>query len=115
MSHSPLAAIAANHQPRPRLPFGEARQGNNIPVKPQPRVKAQMPSEPPRQQPPQPQQRDGAVRENPRQLPEPKKEKVRPPSPPSVIRDQKNTLVFTKVGFLGEVCIIYLSMTWYLR
>lgn len=62
-----------------------------------------MPTEPPQQQQQaQPQPRDGAVRENRKQLPEPKKEKVRPPSPPSVIRDQKNTLVFTKVGFLGE-------------
>lgn len=34
------------------------------------------------------------------------KDKVRPASPPPIIRDNHRTLSFEKVGFLGEVCHI---------
>ena len=36
------------------------------------------------------------------------KDKVRPVSPPPIIRDNHRTLSFEKVGFLGEVCHILL-------
>jgi len=54
-----------------------------------------------------------------KQLPEPKKDKVRPPSPPAIIRNEKESLVFSKVGFLGEVrttdsprCLIRMFITY---
>jgi hypothetical protein len=96
MSNSPIAALAAHHQPRPRLPFTDARQGNNIPTQSQPRTKVQPAPE-------AEQHREKRPHQNQKQLPEPKKDKARPPSPPAIIRDQKETLVFSKVGFLGEV------------
>lgn len=42
--------------------------------------------------------------EKPKELPQPKKEKPRATSPPPIITDPSRTLVFSKVGFLGEVC-----------
>ncbi|KAG8835886.1 Cell cycle serine/threonine-protein kinase cdc5/MSD2 [Serendipita sp. 399] len=99
MSITPIAALAAHHQPRPRLPFGDARHGNNVPTQSQPKPKPQMPhSAQPQQKP----TTDHRPQQKEKQLPEPKKEKVRPPSPPAIIRDHKETLVFHKVGFLGE-------------
>ncbi|KAG8820902.1 Cell cycle serine/threonine-protein kinase cdc5/MSD2, partial [Serendipita sp. 401] len=99
MNISPIAALGAHHQPRPRLPFGDARHGNNVPPQPQPKPKPQMPLA---AQPQQKPSADNRPQQKEKQLPEPKKEKVRPPSPPAIIRDQKETLVFHKVGFLGE-------------
>lgn len=95
MSTTPLATLAANQQPRPRLPFSDARQGNNVPSKPQPPPKPQMPPTAARAAEVQPHEKQ-------KQLPEPKKEKVRPPTPPALICDAEETLVFHKVGFLGE-------------
>lgn len=97
MSASPIAAVATHHQPRPRLPFADARHGNNLPTQQPFKAKPQpAPATQPRAKMP--------PKEGQKQVPEPKKEKIRPPTPPAVIRDQKETLVFHKVGFLGEVC-----------
>jgi hypothetical protein len=100
MNRSPIAAVAAHHQPRPRLPFGDARQGNNIPP---------QALHPPKPQPPSQPQQQPEMNQNgkQKQLPEPKKDKVRPPSPPAIIRNEKETLVFSKVGFLGEVRVFH--------
>lgn len=95
MHRSPISALAAHQQPRPRLPFAEARQGNNIVPqvhhlhKPQPAPQAQ-------------EQLEMQQAAKQKQLPEHKKDKARPPSPPAIIRNEKETLVFSKIGFLGE-------------
>lgn len=35
--------------------------------------------------------------------------KVQPPSPPQVIRDKSRAMNFKRVGFLGEVCLVFVS------
>lgn len=106
MNGSPISALAAHHQPRPRLPLSEARQGNNIPLAPQPKPKQQHPLATEMQQAQHEPERRVQEKEKQKQIPEPKKEKVRPPSPPAIIRDSARTLLFSKVGFLGEARII---------
>lgn len=119
MNASPISALAAHHQPRPRLPLSDARQGNVPSLAPQSKLKQQTQLRPQLQgqaqqpqQAPQPlatemQQGKPGQQEKQKQLPEPKKEKVRPASPPPLIRDANRTLSFTKVGFLGEVCVVF--------